>query len=285
MIGRCHRPSDSSYKWYGAKGVTVCDNWRKFENFFADMGTAPDRMHIHRTNGATVYSKETCQWMNEHEHIGLHNQEKGWGARMTRAELIDAFAGAKSALAAEEKRADDSIVENVRLMKELDAERERADRNADAIEFATEKWSKANIEIQQLRSQLDIERSKPKTTEYAQGWDDHVLAVKPQLDQLKSQLADSEHDRIEAGNNFIESQRQREAIIKDYQAECDESERLRQRIIELTAAQLPLVNALERIRDLVEEYASGSNSPAVNYLEKIEAVVYGVIPAKPREAK
>ncbi len=104
MVGRCHRLSDSNYKYYGAKGVTICDRWRKFEEFFSDMGTAPDGQHIHRINDAPVYSKETCQWMSEHEHIGLHNQEKGWGARMTRAELIDALAGAKAALAAEREK-------------------------------------------------------------------------------------------------------------------------------------------------------------------------------------
>ncbi len=40
------------------------------------------------------------------------------------------------------------------------------------------------VAIQELQEQLDIERSKPKTTEYAQGWDDHVVAVRPQLEQL-----------------------------------------------------------------------------------------------------
>ena len=104
MIGRCHRPSDSSYRWYGAKGVSVCDRWRKFEDFFSDMGTAPDGMHIHRTSGSPVYSKETCVWLNESEHIGLHNTEQGWGARMTRAQLIDALTGAKSQLAAEREK-------------------------------------------------------------------------------------------------------------------------------------------------------------------------------------
>ncbi len=162
MVGRCHRPTDSSYKYYGAKGVTVCDRWRKFEDFFADMGTAPDGMHIHRTNGSTVYSKETCQWLNESEHIGLHNTEQGWGARMNRTQLIDALAGAKQQLAAEREREEFDWghvkreylrlqKENKQLIEQLAAERDE--------------WIVANrdlaIEVLKLREQLAAERGKP----------------------------------------------------------------------------------------------------------------------------
>lgn len=100
MVGRCYRPSDGSYKYYGAKGITVCDRWRKFENFFEDMGTAPDGTHIHRLNDATIYSKETCRWLSEKEHIGLHNQQHGWGARLNKSELIDRVVGLQKELAA-----------------------------------------------------------------------------------------------------------------------------------------------------------------------------------------
>ena len=32
---RCHNPKDSSYKWYGAKGIEVCEHWRNdFLNFY-----------------------------------------------------------------------------------------------------------------------------------------------------------------------------------------------------------------------------------------------------------
>jgi hypothetical protein len=76
MVGRCHRPKDSSYRYYGAKGVTVCDRWRKFENFLRDMGDSPSFAHIHRIKNAKIYSKETCEWMSGSEHIALHNRER-----------------------------------------------------------------------------------------------------------------------------------------------------------------------------------------------------------------
>ena len=38
MIARCYRPSTESYPLYGAKGITVCEEWRKdFLNFYNDM--------------------------------------------------------------------------------------------------------------------------------------------------------------------------------------------------------------------------------------------------------
>lgn len=36
MIGKCYNPSDTHYKWYGQKGVTVCERWHCFANFFND---------------------------------------------------------------------------------------------------------------------------------------------------------------------------------------------------------------------------------------------------------
>lgn len=27
MIGRCYNPDDKSYRWYGGKGIHVCDEW------------------------------------------------------------------------------------------------------------------------------------------------------------------------------------------------------------------------------------------------------------------
>lgn len=36
MISRCYNPNDPKYKTYGAAGVTVCDEWKSFENFHND---------------------------------------------------------------------------------------------------------------------------------------------------------------------------------------------------------------------------------------------------------
>lgn len=41
MIYRCYMPTDKSYQFYGAKGVTVCDRWLLFENFVNDIKLIP----------------------------------------------------------------------------------------------------------------------------------------------------------------------------------------------------------------------------------------------------
>jgi hypothetical protein len=43
-----------------------------------------------------------------------------------------------------------------------------------------ENLTDAFVQLTKLREQLAAERAKPKTTEYAQGWDDHVLAARSQ---------------------------------------------------------------------------------------------------------
>lgn len=61
MMGRCYRPKASGYKNYGGRGITVCDRWHSFENFYADMGE-PNNLTLDRINSDNNYSKENCRW-------------------------------------------------------------------------------------------------------------------------------------------------------------------------------------------------------------------------------
>ncbi len=64
MIGRCHNPNHSMYSTYGQRGIKVCDRWRKFENFYSDMGDKPSATHsIDRKDNSAGYSKENCHWV------------------------------------------------------------------------------------------------------------------------------------------------------------------------------------------------------------------------------
>lgn len=64
MIGRCYRKSHPAYKYYGARGITVCARWREsFQNFLADMGEAPPGLWLDRRNGDKPYEPGNCRWV------------------------------------------------------------------------------------------------------------------------------------------------------------------------------------------------------------------------------
>jgi hypothetical protein len=37
MMQRCYNPNQKAYKFYGERGINVCERWHSFENFYNDM--------------------------------------------------------------------------------------------------------------------------------------------------------------------------------------------------------------------------------------------------------
>jgi hypothetical protein len=67
MMARCLTPSSGSYKWYGARGIQVCERWRVFENFLSDMGERPLGMTIERKDNNGNYEANNCIWIKQKE--------------------------------------------------------------------------------------------------------------------------------------------------------------------------------------------------------------------------
>lgn len=67
MKTRCFNPNSQQYYNYGARGITVCKRWLKFENFHADMGDKPDGMSLERINNDGNYEPGNCRWATAKE--------------------------------------------------------------------------------------------------------------------------------------------------------------------------------------------------------------------------
>lgn len=68
MIDRCHKPKHKAFKYYGAKGITVCKRWHKYQNFLADMGLRPSTKYsLERVDNAKGYCKANCKWATKSE--------------------------------------------------------------------------------------------------------------------------------------------------------------------------------------------------------------------------
>ncbi len=63
MIYRCTNPADKSYKSYGGRGISVCDRWKSFENYYADTGDRPsDGMTLDRIRNDGNYEPGNVRW-------------------------------------------------------------------------------------------------------------------------------------------------------------------------------------------------------------------------------
>jgi hypothetical protein len=62
MVDRCINPNLKEYKRYGGRGISVCERWRVFENFLADMGEKPPGLSIDRIKNGGNYEPGNCRW-------------------------------------------------------------------------------------------------------------------------------------------------------------------------------------------------------------------------------
>jgi len=78
MIQRCHNENCSVYKWYGARGIVVCDEWRdSFLNFYKDMGPRPSNGHsLERVDNSKGYSPDNCRWATKVEQMNNTRRNK-----------------------------------------------------------------------------------------------------------------------------------------------------------------------------------------------------------------
>lgn len=69
MIQRCSNPNSAAYEYYGARGISVCERWQSFENFFADMGERPRQTSLDRRDNEGNYEPGNCRWATRKEQM------------------------------------------------------------------------------------------------------------------------------------------------------------------------------------------------------------------------
>lgn len=66
MRSRCNNPNTNNYKYYGAKGIKVCEEWNSFKTFYdwAINHGYSDNLTLDRIDSNKDYEPQNCHWIS-----------------------------------------------------------------------------------------------------------------------------------------------------------------------------------------------------------------------------
>jgi hypothetical protein len=82
MLARCNNPNASNFHLYGGRGVEVCERWRTFENFVADVGERPEGTTLDRfPNPNGNYEPSNVRWATPKQQAESRRPVSEWSER------------------------------------------------------------------------------------------------------------------------------------------------------------------------------------------------------------
>jgi len=76
MRQRCNNPNKEAYKYYGGKGIKLCEEWQdysKFKEWSLANGYA-DNLSIDRIDNNKDYCPDNCRWITISENVARANK-------------------------------------------------------------------------------------------------------------------------------------------------------------------------------------------------------------------
>ena len=79
MKKRCYNPNCKCFKWYGGKGVQVCEDWKNSYPKFKDwalLNGYTDKLTLDRIDNNKNYEPLNCQWITQSENSKKMQKQK-----------------------------------------------------------------------------------------------------------------------------------------------------------------------------------------------------------------
>lgn len=96
MRDRCNNPNSDNYKYYGERGIMICNEWNDFKAFYdwAMSNGYGSNLTIDRIDVNGNYEPSNCRWITQAEqmkntrkcilleHDGITDTLRGWAKRL-----------------------------------------------------------------------------------------------------------------------------------------------------------------------------------------------------------